>query len=48
MAAEEHRWRVGAVQPLGDDDDSPFLGESSFREMHFAYAGVKLWFSHAA
>lgn len=21
------RWRVGAVQPLGDDDDSPFLGQ---------------------
>ena len=25
--AERPRWRVGAVQPLGDDDDSPFLGE---------------------
>ncbi|KAL4855489.1 Transcription initiation factor TFIID subunit 1 [Chlorella vulgaris] len=21
------RWRVGTVQPLGDDDDSPFLGQ---------------------
>lgn len=29
LPAEEQRWRVGAVQPLGDDDDSPFLGTSN-------------------
>lgn len=23
------RWRVGAVQPLGDDDETPFLGKHS-------------------
>ncbi len=27
LCAEGERWRVGAIHPLGEDDDSPFLGD---------------------
>lgn len=33
------RWRVGAVQPLGDDDETPFLGKHSA----FTASVVSMW-----